>query len=139
VDVKNFNLFCFQLTGNLYQLRVTSSSISYLMFQLWFLFKSRIHFNLQSHFQGLFSNSMTGIRCTKGRSSVSKVSRPQSFIERRCNRGSTMPSFEKASWTNRLQPISDNVSRLVRFSRSFSASDVKFGMWFSRSSRSCGR
>lgn len=38
-----------------------------------------------------------------------------------------------------MEPINDNVSRLVRYWRSFSVSDVKFGMWFSRNSRSCGR
>lgn len=103
-------------------------------------FNKPIHSNLQSHFQGLFSNSTTGVRCIKGRSSTPRLSRPLSFIERRCNRGSTMPICDqRPSWTSRWQPINDNVSRLVRFSRSFSDSNVKFSMWFSRSSRNCGR
>jgi len=129
-------------SSNSYQLRVTSSSIFYLMSRLRFLveFNRPIHSNLQSHFQGLLSNSTTGVRCTKERNSTLRVSRPQSFIKRRCNRGNTMPNRgHRLSWTSRLQPINDNVSRLVRFSRSFSASDVKFDMWFSRSSCNCGR
>ena len=130
------------MIGNSYQLRVISSSISYLMSRLRFLveFNRPIHSKLQSHSQGLFSNSTTGVRCIKGRSSTVKVLRPQSFIESRCNRGSTMPICDqRLSKTNRLEPINDNVSRLVRFSRSFNASDVKFGMWFSRNSCNCGR
>lgn len=128
--------------GNSYQLRVTYSSISYLMSRLRFLveFNRLIHSKLQSHSQGLFSNSTTGVRCIKERSSTPKVLRSQSFIESRCNRGSTIPICDqRLSRTSRLEPINDNISRLVRFSRSFSASDVKFDMWFSRNSRSCGR
>lgn len=127
-----FVLSLIDIGSNSYQLRVTSSSIFYLMSRLRFLvveFNKPIHSNLQSHFQGLLSNSTTGVRCTKERNSILRVSRPQSFIKRRCNRGNTMPiRGQRLSWTSRLQPINDNVSRLVRFSRSFSASDVKFDM-----------
>lgn len=144
-DIKNFFfvLPLIDIGSNSYQLRVSVfSSIFYLMSWLRFLveFNRPIHSNLQSHFQGLFFNSTTGVRCIKERSSTPRVSRPQSFIKRRCNRGNTMPiRGQRLSWTSHLQPINDNVSRLVRFSRSFSASDVKFDMWFSRSSRNCGR
>lgn len=104
-----------------------------------FKFNKLIHSNLQSHLQGLFSSSMTGVRCTNARNSISRLSRPQSFIESRCNRGSTRSSGKRLSLINRLQPIIDNISRLGRSTRSFRANDVKFGMWFSFSSRSCGR
>lgn len=119
-----------------------SLSVSYLMSSLRFLakFNRPSHASLQSHFQGLFSNSTTGVRCTKDRSVTSRVSRPLCFIERRCKCGSTMSICgRRSSWTSRLQPTNDNVSSLVRFMRLFSTRDVKFGIWFSRSSRSCGR
>lgn len=117
--------------------------VSHLIFLLRLLVKFTelsIQSNLQSHLHGLFSSSITGTRFTSSCNFRSNVSTLQSFIEKRCNRGSMwLICSPGLSWINRLQPIIDNVSRLVKFSRSLRSNDVKFDISFSHSSRSCGR
>lgn len=105
------------------------------------------HCILQSHFHGLSRRFTTAVFCNINRISESRVSKAQFSIDKCWSRGNKWPCdcrYKESCGLNVscikfVQPTNDNISRLVKFSKSFSESLVKFVILFILSSLSRGK